>query len=125
SLGLILNTLTPATSFDISHGVGNWCERAIIYSLLCADPKLDDLRKGLACLLRGTVRQHVDALRAGFEDHRYRCPLRPDLPDRLLSLLRIRLLHGEDFPLTRQLLNVRVDRNPSLYDATQDLAALL
>ena len=41
SVGLVLNSLTPATSFDISHGVGNWYERAIIYSLLCDDHKLD------------------------------------------------------------------------------------
>lgn len=127
AVGLILNTLTPATSFDISHGVGNWHERAIIYSLLCTTPKLDASRNGLACLLRGTVQNHVDALRARFEDQRHspRYRLRADLPKRLLSLLRNRLLDGSDFPLTRQLLNVRIDRKPSLYQATQDMAALL
>lgn len=125
SVGLVLNSLTPATSFDISHGVGNWYERAIIYSLLCDDPKLDGQRKGLACLLRGTVLRSVDELRQRFEDHRYRWRLRTDLPGRMLSLLQNRLLHGEDFPLTRQLLNVRVDRKPSLYQATLDMSALL
>jgi hypothetical protein len=124
-VGLILNTLTPATSFDISHGVGNWDERAIIYTLLCADSKLDNLRNGLACLLRGTVQQTADDLRARFENQRRWEKLRPDLSGRLLSLLRNRTLRAEDFPLTRELLNVRVDCKPSLYDTAQDLAALL
>lgn len=125
SVGLILNTLTPATSFDISHSVGNWDERAIIYSLLCADRKLDGLRNGLACLLRGTVRLHVDVLRARFEGHRKYCQFRPDLSDRLLSRLQKRRLRVEDFPLTRQLLKVRVGHKPNLYEATRAMAALL
>jgi hypothetical protein len=125
SAGLILNTLTPGTSFDISHGVGNWDERAIIYSLLLADRKLASACDGLACLLRGGVRSSIVQLRIGFEEERAYRRLRSDLPDKLISLLRDRVLHVEHFPLTRQLLNVRVDRKPSLYDATLAMANLL
>lgn len=123
--GLVLNTLTPATSFDLSHGTGNRDERSIIYSLLCADPKLAALRNGLACLLRGTIQQPVDELRERFEKQRQNEQLRSDLPERFLSLLWNRVMDNKGFPLTRQLLKVRVDRKPSLLRATQDMAALL
>ena len=123
--GLILNTLTPGTSFDISHGVGNWYERAIIYSLLCADSKLNALRKELACLLRGTVQSHVDDLRIRFEDHRNRYPLRPDLASKLDSRINRLTLKEKDCPLTWQLLNVREENKPTIYEATRKMAGLL
>lgn len=125
SVGLSLNTLTPATSFDISQGVGNWYERAIIYSLLCTDPKLASLSDGLACLLRGSVRSVVSKLRLDFAQERTQRSFRSDLPDKLFSRIRNSVLNDADFTMTRQFLNLRTDRQPPLYEATRDMAALL
>ena len=125
SVGLVLNTLTPATSFDISQGVGNWYERAIIYSLLCVDARLASLSDGLACLLRGGVRKTISQLRNDFEQERAYRRFRSDLPDKLLSRLWNRVLNAEDFTETRQLLELRNHQKPPLYEATRYMAALL
>jgi hypothetical protein len=125
SVGLVLNTLTPATSFDISQGVGNWYERAIIYSLLCTDPKLASLSDSLACLLRGGVRSAISKLRVDFEEERAYRNFRSDLPDKLHSRIGRLTLKEKDSPLTWQLLKVREDHKPTIYEATRQMAGLL
>jgi hypothetical protein len=121
---LVLNTLTPGTSFDVSGGTGTKYERAIIYSLLCADPKMESVRNGLACLLRGTVQQHIDGFRGWMEGERG-TPLRDGLAESFLSSIRNRTLKLKEAPLTRQLLGMSQDRNPSIFDATYQMASIL
>jgi len=122
---LILNTLTPGTSFEVSVGTGAKDERAIIYSLLCADRKMESVRNGLACLLRGTVQQHIDDFRHWLEEFEQGTPLRDGLAESFLSSIRNRTLKLKEAPLTRELLGVSDDRNPSIYDATYQMASIL
>jgi Helicase conserved C-terminal domain len=121
---LVLNTLTPGTSFEVSGGTGTKYERAIIYSLLCADPKMESVRNGLACLLRGTVQQHIDGFRDWMEGKRG-TPLRDGLAESFLSSIRNRTLKLKEAPLTRELLGMSEDRNPSIFDATYQMASIL
>ena len=104
---LILNTLTPGTSFKVSGGTGTKDERAIIYSLLCSDPKMESVRNGLACLLRGTVQQHIEGFRHWMEGEREKT-LRDGLAESFLSSIRKRTLKLKEAPLTRELLGYRM-----------------
>jgi hypothetical protein len=52
---LELNSLTPATSFEVQKSSGIKEERAIIYALLIRDRKLANRYKGLQWLLKGGV----------------------------------------------------------------------
>lgn len=68
---LRLNTLTPGTSFRSSDHAGEQRERKIIYSLLMTDKgMLADAPTGLACLLRGPVRQAVNEWAEHLEERR-------------------------------------------------------
>ena len=121
---LVLNTLTPGTSFEVSGGSGRKDERAIIYSLLCTDSMLESVCKGLACLLRGTVQQPIDSFRNWMEAQR-KTTLRDGLAESFLSSIRNRILKSEEAPLTRELLGISDDRNPSIYEATYQMASML
>jgi hypothetical protein len=83
---LELNTLTPATSFQIGSGIGNKWERRAIYAVLCGDRKMRNRRKGLRWLLKGSVRdmatyrKQLDAAREW--------PLRDQLKERYLAKLK-------------------------------------
>lgn len=121
---LILNTLTPGTSFKVSGGTGTKDERAIIYSLLCSDPKMESARNGLACLLRGAVQQHIEGFRRWMESEREKT-LRDGLAESFLSSIRKRTLKLKEAPLTRGLLGLPDDHTPSIYDATYHMASIL
>jgi len=54
---LILNTLTPATSFNVSNSLGIKEERALIFALLFQDKKLKEHKAGLRWILKGGVIQ--------------------------------------------------------------------
>ena len=122
---LVLNTLTPGTSFKVSGGTGTKYERGIIYSLLCDDRKMEDRRNGLACLLRSSVQQPVDDFRCWMEAQREEWPLREGLAQHFLSTVHMRKLKHDDAPLTYILLRMRPGRNPSVYRAARDMAEIL
>lgn len=124
SRSLILNTLTPGTSFRVTGGTGTRYERAVIYSLLCTEAKIETHRNGLACLLRGGVREEIAQFRSWMEEHRHD-QLREGLAEAYLTLLRGRTLKPKEAPLTYELLALSDDRRPSVYDATHDLAEML
>lgn len=69
--GLVLNTLTPATSFQTSSGGGNIYERRILYSILVTDPHFDQIEKKLLLLFRGKVsdRYYDDIMSKWHEEH--------------------------------------------------------
>ena len=121
---LVLNTLTPGTSFKVSGGTGTKDERAIIYSLLCSDPKMESVRNGLACLLRGTVQQPIEGFRRWMEGERGNT-LRDGLAGSFLSSIRKRTLKLKEAPQTRGLLEVPDGDTPSIYDATYHMASIL
>ncbi|MBN1566820.1 MAG: hypothetical protein JXA73_03170 [Acidobacteria bacterium] len=122
---LVLNVLTPGTSFRISRGTGTWSERSIIYSLLCANPELDAHRNGLACLLRGSVQREIEDVRRWMEQDRNRIPLRNGLADDLLAFMHKRILKPMDAPLTFMLLGSSENTRISLYDTTHQMAEIL
>jgi Helicase conserved C-terminal domain len=123
---LVLNTLTPGTSFQVSSGTGTRDERAIIYALLCTDPKLEEHRTGLACLLRGTVGMRIDELRDKMEKQRQELRLRGGLAESFCRRIRKRTLKSGEAPLALGLLGISWgDQIPSIYKATHRLAALL
>lgn len=121
---LVLNTLTPGTSFQVSGGTGTKDERAIVYSLLCTDPKMASVRNGLACLLRGTVHQDIDGFRQWMEVQREN-RLRDGLAESFLSAIHKRTLKLEEAPLARELLEVPNGRNLSIYEAIYDMGSIL
>jgi hypothetical protein len=122
---LLLNTLTPGTSFDVTYGVGRWMERVIIYCLLCSNSRIDSSRNGLALLLRGGVQGSADDLRSWFEWRRQTTKLRPTLPDQFIALLRRPVSTLENFRYTQELLEISCDRRPTLFDITVRMADLL
>ena len=118
---LVLNTLTPGTSFRVSNSPGTKHERAIIYALLCEDPDFAARKKGLSCLLRGGVRQNTPDWREWLEGQRG-WDLRPDLPDRFLRLMSRRRL-SRDYGQAYDALDGR--KTVSLEDATYEFAGFL
>jgi len=122
---LVLNTLTPGTSFRISGGTGTKYERAVIYSLLCTEPEMEAHRNGLACLLRGSVQQKIDDFRLWMEDERNQRQLRSGLAEGLLASMHIRTLKPKEAPLTYKLLGLSENRKPSIREATHRMAELL
>ena len=88
---LRLTSLTPGTSFDVGSSPGEQGERKILYALLMCDQDLAEVREGLACLLRGGVRQPPADWAAHLEERREKhegSRLRPGLADRYLARLR-------------------------------------
>lgn len=85
---LQINTLTPATSFQISNSSGMQWERALIYGLLCKDSWLrrKENRKGLGWLLKDGV-ERMDRFRQNLA-HAAGLDFRPDLPEVFLAAIR-------------------------------------
>lgn len=118
---LILNTLTPGTSFRISNSPGTMYERAIIYALLCTDPDFEAKKNGLSCLLRGPVRRDIGDWRDWLEDERRRY-IRQDLPARFLRLLAHRRL-PRDYGAVYETLDTK--NSVTIQDATYAFADFL
>lgn len=112
---LEINTLTPATSFQLGCGVGNKWERRLIYAALCSDLKMRNRRKGLVWLLKGTVRK-MPAYRRELKDS-LKWELREGLAEKFISTLKRRTL-----PLTVESVysNIPGRRKRSVYDALTD-----
>jgi hypothetical protein len=92
---LELNSLTPATSFEVQNSSGLKEERAIIYALLCRDRKLVNRYKGLQWLLKGGVEkmQQYQVYLKRMVEKQYK----DDLPSRF-----IRQLKREQLPKTEK-----------------------
>ena len=119
---LRLNTLTPGTSFRTGEGTGVQRERKLLYTLLMSDAEmLAELPEGLACLLRGSVRQSVEDWWEDIEKrrlNRFESAIRDGLPDRFLAKIRsMEVVPSE--PLTRRL---GLSRSMSLYEAVFEYA---
>jgi hypothetical protein len=118
---LVLNTLTPGTSFSVSKSPGVQGERKIIYSLLCNNEQMQACKAGLSCLLRGGVSRDIDAWRADLEAHR-ECVLRPDLSSRYVKALKTTALPSK----CRHTRNALGIEGPiSVFDATLRLGRFL
>lgn len=117
---LELNSLTPATSFEVQNSSGLKDERAIIYALLCRDRKLGNRYKGLQWLLKGGVekmQQYQAYLERMAEKH-----YKDDLPGRF-----IRQLKRETLPKSEKAVydNLRGWRVRTVYEAVVEYAEIL
>lgn len=121
---LILNTLTPETSFRISRGLGNQCERAVIYSLLCTEPQMKAHSNGLACLLRGPVKQKIGVFRSAMEKHRHR-QLRDGVAEDFLTSIRGMQFNPKDASNAYKFLGLPENRKHSVYEVTHGIAKRL
>ena len=83
---LELNTLTPATSFKVTDGMGNKWERRIVFAALCHFSEFLERRTGLAWMLKWTVRK-MDTYQQQLEDS-LEWEMRDGLPERLVEMLR-------------------------------------
>jgi len=113
---LQINTLTPATSFQISNSTGMQWERALIYGLLCKDPLLKREKLGLGWMLKDGVEKMRRFRRnlsyAGGRN------FRPDLPARFLKALR-----AETVPLEEEWIYEHLSgrRERTVYQAVKEL----
>ena len=117
---LELNTLTPATSFNIRNAIGTKDERAILYALLCLDLKMRNRRKGLGWLLKGGV-YYMDRYRRDLEAERKKT-FRKDLPTRFIRKLKRESL-PKDIRSVYDHLPGR--RHRRLYEAVVEFAEIL
>lgn len=83
---LELNTLTPATSFKVTDGMGNMWERRIVFAALCHDPTFLERRNGLSWMLKWTVRR-MDVYKERLNES-LQWEMREGLPERFLQLLK-------------------------------------
>ncbi len=117
---LELNSLTPATSFEVHNSSGLKEERAIIYALLCRDRKLLNRYKGLQWLLKGGVEkmQQYQVYLRRMVERQYK----DDLPRRF-----IRQLKREQLPKTEKAVydNLRGWRTRTVYEAVVEFAEVL
>ena len=91
---LQINTLTPATSFQISNSTGMQWERALIYGLLCKDRWLKRDKRGLGWMLKDGIQKmkrfrRTLANAAGSD-------FRPKLPETFLEAIRTETVPLED-----------------------------
>ena len=123
---LELNTLTPATSFNVSDGLGNRRERVIIYAVLCQDLKMHNQKDGLRWLLKGGVQQqNMKGFKQDLDEAAAGSRLREDLPNRF-----IKALQSHKLPITLDAvyaeLPARRDQSEySLYEATLAIAKIV
>jgi hypothetical protein len=117
---LEINTLTPATSFQLGFGVGNKRERRLIYAALCSDLKMKNRHMALAWLLKGTVRE-MREYQIKLKDA-LNWELREGLAKQFISTLKHRML-----PLTVESVysNIPGKRERSIYDALTDFLNIL
>jgi len=117
---LELNSLTPATSFEVQKSSGIKEERAIIYALLCRDRKMLNRDKGLQWLLRGGVEKMRPY--QNYLERMYEREYQPDLPKRY-----IRQLKRERLPKSQSTVYDHLSgwRERSVYEAVVDFAEML
>ena len=117
---LELNSLTPATSFEVQKSSGLKDERAIIYALLCRDRKLVNRHRGLQWLLKGGVdkMKPYQAYLERMAEKSYK----EDLPRRF-----VRQLKREWLPKSEKILytHLRGWRARTVYDAVVEYAEML
>lgn len=117
---LEMNSLTPATSFEVQRSSGLKEERAIIYALLCRDLKMFNRDKGLQWLLRGGVGK-MRAYKAYLE-RMYLREYKSDLPQRYIQRLKAKKLPRSEQAIYQHL-GARKAR--TLYEAVIEYAELL
>jgi hypothetical protein len=117
---LEINTLTPATSFQLSTGVGNKWERRLIYRALCRDLKMRRRRDGLGWLLKGPVRK-MRAYQKELEESLNK-DLREGFAERFISTLKRRTL---PLSFTSVYANIPGIHKRSIYDALADFLNIL
>lgn len=119
---LEINTLTPATSFQISNSSGMQWERALIYGLLCKDPWLrrKENRKGLGWLLKDGV-ERMDRFRRNLA-YAAALEFRPDLPAEFLAAIRNEMVPVECEWVYRHFGD---EKERTLYQAVNDLCRQL
>lgn len=117
---LELNSLTPATSFEVQNSSGLKEERAIIYALLCQDRKLGNRYKGLQWLLKGGVEkmEQYQAYLERLAERQYK----EDLSKRF-----VRQMKREQLPTTEKSVyaNLRGRRTRTVYEAVVEFAEML
>ena len=118
---LELNSLTPATSFEIQRSSGIMEERAIIYALLCRDQKMFNRYKGLQWLLRGGV-EKMQRYQAYLE-RMYHRDYKADLPGRYVRQLKRTKLPKREHKAIYEHLGAR--RVRSVYEAVIEYAEML
>lgn len=117
---LSLNSLTPATSFEVQRSSGLKEERAIIYAILCRDRKMLNRYKGLQWLLRGGVEKmqpYQEYMEQMFEKD-----YKQDLPKRYIRRLKSTRLPKSQAAVYEHLRGRRVR---SMYDAVVEYAEML
>jgi hypothetical protein len=117
---LQLNSLTPATSFEVQNSSGIVEERAIIYALLRRDRKLFNRHKGLRWLLRGRVEkmQQYQAYLERMASRSYKA----DLPKRFVRQLKREKLPDSETAVYEHL---RGRRTRTVYDAVVEFTEML
>lgn len=117
---LELNSLTPATSFEVQNSSGVKDERAIIYAILCRDRKLANRYKGLQWLLKGGVEKmpQYQAYLERMAEKQYK----DDLPRRF-----VRQLKREKVPKSERAVyeHLRGRRVKTIYEAVVEYAEML
>ncbi len=114
---LELNTLTPATSFKVTDGMGNKWERQIIFAALCHDPKFLEHRNGLSWMLKWTVRR-MDVYKTQL-DGALQWEMRSGLPERFIRLLKRTKIPRHVEAVYRE---IEVNRTLTLYEAVEVFA---
>lgn len=114
---LELNTLTPATSFQVSTGLGDRWERIAIYVVLSHDVKMRNRQSGLRWLLKGGI-QIMSAFEQKLAEAEVDSPIRDDLPDRYISALNKRRVPASISAIYDELPQRREQPEYSLYEAT-------
>ncbi len=118
---LELNSLTPATSFELQRSAGIKEERGIIYALLCRDRKMYNRYKGLRWLLRGGVTKVHHFFR--YLERQYHREYRPGLASRYIRQLKRTRLPLAENPAIYE--NLRVKKRWSVYEAVVRYAEML
>jgi hypothetical protein len=118
---LELNSLTPATSFEVQQSSGVKQERAIIYALLCHDLKMRNRSKGLQWLLRGGV-VNMKPYKT-YLDRASERTYRRNLPQRFVRKLKSEKLPRGEYELVYEHLGTR--GSLSLYEAVVKYAEML
>lgn len=119
---LELNSLTPATSFEVQRSSGLKEERAIIYALLCqGDRKMYNRDVGLQWLLKGGVEKMRPY--QTYLERMYRKNYKPDLPSRYIRQLKRIKLPKEKNKAVYEHLGAKKER--SVYEAIIEYAERL
>jgi len=114
---LLLNTLTPATSFKPAFSAGVIRERAIIYALLCKNPTLRNRTNSLQWILRCTVTDEgMPRMRKEFEWTRT-WRFRRDLDKNLVTRLRAKGLDRKVWRTLYAALGVGEETTITLFQA--------